>query len=237
MTSPLPVKSLRGLRACLVDDNATNRSLLQYHVSAWNMHHESAVDGPSALNLLRRAAQEGTPFDIAIVDVHMPEMNGLELCRLIKEDPQIRHTQVICSQPPGSAVTVYSHKRWGRRLSDQTDSRTASGGLHALSAWTRRAGRKTQLITSYPLGSKGLHDPAGVGGGRQPVNQRVAVKMLELGCRVDLAGTGIEALAAICRHPYPFGVHGLPDAGARRIRNDPLDSLSKQPGTSAHHLP
>ena len=65
------------------------------HVSAWNMHHESAVDGPSALNLLRRAAQEGTPFDIAIVDVHMPEMNGLELCRLIKEDPQIRHTRVI----------------------------------------------------------------------------------------------------------------------------------------------
>jgi CheY-like chemotaxis protein len=38
-----------------------------------------------------------------------------------------------------------------------------------------------------------------------PVNQRVAVKMLEkLGCRVDLAGTGIEALAAICRHPYPL---------------------------------
>ena len=38
-----------------------------------------------------------------------------------------------------------------------------------------------------------------------PINQRVAVKMLEkLGCRVDLAGTGMEALAAICRHPYPL---------------------------------
>jgi CheY-like chemotaxis protein len=54
VTPPLPVKSLSGLRVCLVDDNATNRSLLQYHVSAWNMHHESAVDGPSALNLLHR---------------------------------------------------------------------------------------------------------------------------------------------------------------------------------------
>lgn len=89
------VKTLAGLRVCLVDDNATNRSLLQYHVSAWNMHHESAVDGPSALVLLRRAAEEGTPFDLAIVDMNMPEMNGVELCRLIKEDPAIRKTHVI----------------------------------------------------------------------------------------------------------------------------------------------
>lgn len=105
---PVLLKDLSGLRVCLIDDNATNRSLLQYHVSAWKMEHQSAVDGPSALSLLRNAAKDGTPFDLAIIDVHMPEMDGLQLCRLIKQDPAIQHTQLIlltaCGQRGDSAA-------------------------------------------------------------------------------------------------------------------------------------
>lgn len=204
---PTPVKSLAGLRVLLVDDNATNRSLLQYHVSAWKMEHESAVDGPPALALLRKASQDGTPFDLAIIDVHMPEMNGLELCRLIKEDPMISGTHLILLTAAGQRGDSLAAKEAGaaayltkpireRHLADcirlifSREDPSAAGPLitrHTVTEARTRPAHRVLVVDD------------------NPVNQRVAVKMLEkLGCRVDLASNGMEALAAVCRHQYPL---------------------------------
>ena len=205
---PLSVKTLSGYRVCLVDDNATNRSLLQYHVSAWNMQHKSAVDGPSALALLQRAAEEGTPFDIAIVDVHMPEMSGLELCRLIKDDPAISKTHVILLTASGQRGDSILAKEVGAAayLTKPIRERHLADCLRL--ALGREGGEedKEPLITRHSLSETTAHTIQRVlVVDDNPINQRVAVKMLEkLGCRVDLAGTGMEALAAICRHPYPL---------------------------------
>ncbi len=208
VTPPLPVKNLSGLRVCLVDDNATNRSLLQYHVSAWNMTHESAVDGPSALSLLRRAAQEGTPFDIAIVDVHMPEMSGLELCRLMKEDPTIAKTHVILLTASGQRGDSMLAKEVGAAayLTKPIRERHLADCIRLTLSRESLDEDKTQLITRHTLTeAKARTVQRVLVVDDNPINQRVAVKMLEkLGCRVDLAGTGMEALAAICRHPYPL---------------------------------
>jgi signal transduction histidine kinase/DNA-binding response OmpR family regulator len=203
-----PVKDLRGLRVLLVDDNATNRSLLQYHVSAWNMNHESAVDGPSALAMLRKSAEEGSPFDLAIIDMYMPEMNGLELCRLIREDPGLQKTQLIMLTASGQRGDSLAAKEAGaaayltkpireRHLLDcirlifsreQTDEQTAPLiTRHTITETVARTAQRVLVVDD------------------NPVNQKVAVKMLEkLGCRVDLAGNGMEALAAVCRHEYPL---------------------------------
>jgi two-component system sensor histidine kinase/response regulator len=108
---PLTSNDFAGRRVCLVDDNPTNRSLLQYHVSAWNMHHESAVDAPSAWALLRQAAADGTPFDLAIIDMHMPDIGGLQLCRLIKDDPSIRATQLIVLTAFGQRGTASRRRK------------------------------------------------------------------------------------------------------------------------------
>ncbi len=205
---PLSVKTLSGYRVCLVDDNATNRSLLQYHVSAWNMQHKSAVDGPSALALIQRAAEEGTPFDIAIVDVHMPEMSGLELCRLIKDDPAISKTHVILLTASGQRGDSILAKEVGAAayLTKPIRERHLADCLRL--ALGREGGEedKEPLITRHTLSEATAHTIQRVlVVDDNPINQRVAVKMLEkLGCRVDLAGTGMEALAAICRHPYPL---------------------------------
>lgn len=208
VTPPLPVKNLSGLRVCLVDDNATNRSLLQYHVSAWNMTHESAVDGPSALDLLRRAAQEGAPFDIAIVDVHMPEMSGLELCRLIKEDPTIAKTHVILLTASGQRGDSMLAKEVGAAayLTKPIRERHLADCIRLTLNRKGHKEDKAPLITRHTLTEvKARTVQRVLVVDDNPINQRVAVKMLEkLGCRVDLAGTGMEALAAICRHPYPL---------------------------------
>jgi two-component system sensor histidine kinase/response regulator len=120
---PLTSNDFAGRRVCLVDDNPTNRSLLQYHVSAWNMHHESAVDAPSALALLRQAAADGTPFDLAIIDMHMPDIGGLQLCRLIKEDPA--DSRDTPDRPDGVRPTRRQHRGEGSRC-ERVPSQTGS---------------------------------------------------------------------------------------------------------------
>ena len=87
--------TLRGLRLCIVDDNATNRTLLQYHASAWGMQYTSAPDGPSALESLRAASAAGTPFDLAIIDMHMPGMGGLQLARHIAREPLLAGLRLV----------------------------------------------------------------------------------------------------------------------------------------------
>ncbi|MCW5800265.1 MAG: Histidine kinase [Nitrospira sp.] len=202
------VKDLTGLRVCLVDDNATNRSLLQYHVSAWNMHHESVVDGPSALALLRRAAEEGTPFDLAIIDMYMPEMNGLELCRLIKQDPVIRKTHLIMLTASGQRGDSLAAQEAGAAayLTKPIRERHLADCIRLIFSRDDAEEQAAPLITRHTITETvARFAPRVLVVDDNPVNQKVAVKMLEkLGCRVDLAGNGMEALAAVCRHRYPL---------------------------------
>ena len=201
-------KDLTGLRVCLVDDNATNRSLLQYHVSAWNMHHESAVDGPSALALLRRAAEEGTPFDLAIIDMYMPEMNGLELCRLIKQDPAICKTHLIMLTASGQRGDSLAAQEAGAAayLTKPIRERHLADCIRMIFSRDDTNEQATPMITRHTITETVARSaPRVLVVDDNPVNQKVAVKMLEkLGCRVDLAGNGMEALAAVCRHQYPL---------------------------------
>ena len=202
------VKSLAGLRVCLVDDNATNRSLLQYHVSAWKMRHESAVDGPSALALLRRAAAEGTPFDLAIIDMYLPDMTGLELCRLIKEDPAIRNTHLIMLTASGQRGDSLAAKEAGAAayLTKPIRERHLADCIRLIFGRDDADQKPAPLITRHTIEETVARSaPQVLVVDDNPVNQKVAAKMLEkLGCRVDIAGNGMEALAAVCRHQYPL---------------------------------
>ena len=202
------VKSLAGLRVCLADDNATNRSLLQYHVSAWKMRHESAVDGPSALALLRRAAAEGTPFDLAIIDMYLPDMTGLELCRLIKENPAIRNTHLIMLTASGQRGDSLAAKEAGAAayLTKPIRERHLADCIRLIFGRDDADQKPAPLITRHTIEETVARSaPQVLVVDDNPVNQKVAAKMLEkLGCRVDIAGNGMEALAAVCRHQYPL---------------------------------
>ncbi|HEY5073736.1 MAG TPA: PAS domain S-box protein, partial [Pyrinomonadaceae bacterium] len=81
--------SLEKLRVLIVDDNATNRKILSHQVGSWGMIHQEADSGFRALELLRSAAAEGAPYDLAVLDLMMPDMDGFELARTIKSDPSI----------------------------------------------------------------------------------------------------------------------------------------------------
>src|SRR5208282_3938894 len=88
-------RDLFDLRVLVVDDNATNRQILRHQLYAWKMQKGSAANGFEALDLLRTAVADGKPYDLALLDMQMPEMDGMTLARSIKSDPAIRSTRLI----------------------------------------------------------------------------------------------------------------------------------------------
>ena len=88
-------RDLFNFRVLVVDDNATNREILRCQILAWRMQVDSAASGDEALRLLRKRAGEREPYDLALLDVQMPDMGGLILARAIKSDPAIAGTRLI----------------------------------------------------------------------------------------------------------------------------------------------
>jgi len=73
-----------------VDDSATDRSLVRGILNSWGCHSEESADGNSALAILRKAALDGDPFRMALLDMSLPGMDGEELGRRIAADPQLK---------------------------------------------------------------------------------------------------------------------------------------------------
>ncbi|HEV2743177.1 MAG TPA: PAS domain-containing protein, partial [Rubrobacter sp.] len=86
--------SLLDLRVLVVDDNETNRRIVHEQVASWGMSSGMAEDGHGALEKLGRAAEEGDPYHLAIADLQMPGMDGMELAHRIKADPAIAPTEL-----------------------------------------------------------------------------------------------------------------------------------------------
>jgi PAS domain S-box-containing protein len=86
---------LCGIRTLIVDDNATNRLILESHLARWGARTECAEDGVQALEALQRGLEQDRPFDLAILDMQMPGMDGIELAHRIKGDETLGATRLI----------------------------------------------------------------------------------------------------------------------------------------------
>ncbi|NOS76563.1 MAG: response regulator, partial [Nitrospira sp.] len=237
--SPTPAQDLAGLRVCLIDDNATNRLLLEHHAGAWGMTYASAADGPAGLALIQDAHRSGHPFDLAIIDMQMPGMDGMRLAEAI-------HVATDATQP--RLVLLTSLTRRGdaklaraRGFSAYLTKPIRQQQLYdSLRLVMGRAPAKTPqespLITLHSLAeARARIDGRLLLAEDNVINQKVAVKMLEkLGCRVDVVADGLEAVEACSRIPYTliFMDCQMPDMdgfeATRRIR--------QREGT-AHHTP
>jgi CheY-like chemotaxis protein len=210
--APTSRPHLHGVRALIVDDNKTNRTILTHQVGAWGMRGESADDGPQALELLRAAAGRGEPFQLAILDMMMPGMDGLQLARAIKADPALKSVRL---------VMLSSFRQLGRAEEARQAGIEAYLTKPVRHSWLHDALSKVMggpaplpLPGRPGMGAKDApqsptRPQAGRSRGRilvvedSIVNQRVAVRMLEkLGYRVDVAADGREGLDMLSRTPY-----------------------------------
>ena len=208
--APLLPACLHGCRVLIVDDHATNRTILQHQVRRWGMHSASADSAQQALAMLRAAVQRQEPYDLVILDMHMPVMDGLTLSRVIKADPTLaQHALVMLT-----SVAQRGHRQLAQ----------AAG----ICAYLTKPVRQSQLfdcvatvlgatgdsgVVSSPAVPLGISETLAVDRGRthlpilvaedNVVNQRVAVRLLEkLGYRADVVANGHEAIAALESIPY-----------------------------------
>ncbi len=91
-------------RVLVVDDNKTSRQLIDQQITAWRLRNGDARTGAEALTILDRAVAEKDPYAVAIVDLEMPEMNGLALLRKINSDPLLSATRLILLTPFGKSI-------------------------------------------------------------------------------------------------------------------------------------
>jgi two-component system, sensor histidine kinase and response regulator len=87
--------SFAGVRTLVVDDNAVNREILQHQLQAWGMAVHCVESGQQALLAMSSAAAEGHPFELGILDLHMPVMDGLTLAQTIQKDPSLASTALV----------------------------------------------------------------------------------------------------------------------------------------------
>lgn len=201
-----PTTDLRGARLCIVDDHATNRRILELYAAKWGMQAKSFASGAEALLQLHADAESGQPADLAVLDMQMPDGNGLDLARRIKADPILRRTHVILLASIGQRGDAKAAQESGvaAYLTKPIRERHLADCFHLLMGRTPSPREPHPLITRHTLSESHAQTRRHLlVVDDNLINQKVAVKMLEkLGYRVDVASNGHEALAALTRHRY-----------------------------------
>jgi PAS domain S-box-containing protein len=105
------VRDFAAARVLVIDDNATNRQVLCDQILAWKMEAADVADGQQALEKLRLAGQKGEPYDLALLDLQMPGMDGLTLARAIKADASIAGTRLVALTSLGQACSTEELKQ------------------------------------------------------------------------------------------------------------------------------
>jgi PAS domain S-box-containing protein len=201
-----PVEILRGMKALIVDDNRTNRRILQAMLQRWEMNVTSVEGAEQALGEVAEAQKGGEPYALILTDMHMPNMDGFELVERIKNQPE------LC------AATIMMLTSAGHR-GDAERCRTLG-----VTSYLLKPVRQSELREAIArvFGAKGKKDRIcpieldSLQEARDPktflwvlvaedndVNQRLATRLLEKkGHRVVITSNGREALDALAKNRY-----------------------------------
>ncbi len=204
---PKPRESLQGLRVLVVDDNLTNRAILTEQARSWRMEVQDAADGQQALERLRTAAERGSRYDLAIVDMQMPGMDGLDLGRAIRGDSLLAGTRLVMLTSIGLRGAAEESRRAG--FSGFLTKPVGQSQLYDCLA-TVMGGAAPELAEARPLVTRhtikeaqSQSRPRILVADDNETNQMVAVQMLRrLGCHCEVAANGLEVVEALKKIPF-----------------------------------
>ncbi len=194
------VERLRELRVLIIDDNATNREILDRQTASWGMKSESAGGGVEGLDKLVLAGQRGEPFDVVLLDMDMPDIGGLEVAQRIQDDPAIENIRVVMLTSVGLRGDARIAKESGvlAYLIKPVRQSDLQASLLKVMECNPKGELNQQLITQHSIAEEGqkfnirvlvVEDNA--------TNREVDEAMLRtFGCRVDIAANGKEAVEA-----------------------------------------
>jgi signal transduction histidine kinase/CheY-like chemotaxis protein len=218
LTPETPPVDLRGSRVLIVDDNETNRMVLRLQLKAWNIDSEESRSADQALDLMRRERDAGRPFELALLDMQMPDVDGMELAQRIRRDASLATTQLIVMTSLGAserdaqllAIGVSNCLTKPVRQSRLYDA-LVKAMLERVDGPPKAPPKilppvsGTFLSVDPGASCSGFHKPRAhiLVAEDNPVNQKVILRQLaKLGYRADAVANGLEALSALATIPY-----------------------------------
>jgi CheY-like chemotaxis protein len=193
--SALP--QLAGKRVLVVDDNATNREIVARHARSWGMEAVAIASPSKALARI----EEGEKFDIAVLDLVMPEMDGLVLAHEIRQHRDERELPLVLLTSLGRLPQARSSGAFAVQLAKPVKASQLYNALLGALAEHVQAPE-----TGEPMPEVGKPATSSLRillAEDNTVNQKVALRLLDqLGYRSDVASNGLEALEALERQPY-----------------------------------
>jgi len=191
---------LTGKRVLVVDDNETNRRILTLQGKKWGMHVRATKNLKQALKWIK----QDDPFDLAILDMHMPGMDGVELAAAIREYIDADRLPLVLFSSLGSREIETGEVEFAAQLQkplkpsalfDILMEIIAGQGAVVAQEKPSKPVMDPKMAERHPLRILLAEDNA--------VNQKLAIKLLsQMGYRADVAGNGLEAIEAIERQKY-----------------------------------
>jgi signal transduction histidine kinase/DNA-binding response OmpR family regulator len=200
-------EDIKGKRILIVDDNATNRYVLQEQLKMWECRNEEASNGVQALEELGRAVESKDPYEIAIVDMQMPEMDGETLGQKIKQDSDLKNTILVLMTSMGRRGDAKRLEKIGFaayltkpiRQSKLYDCLATVTGIQEKAAEER----PVAIVTRHSIAEDQKRRVRILLAEDNIINQKVALSILgKLGYSADAVANGKEAVNALEMIPY-----------------------------------
>ncbi|MGL1935484.1 MAG: response regulator [Fibrobacterales bacterium] len=205
--SPAHRKDIEGEKILFIDDNHTNRKVVEKQLNSWNVACDLAEGGPSGIELLKEAKQKGSPYTVAILDMQMPGMDGEQVGQAIKNDPEIADIILIMMSSMGKRgdVSRLSEMGFTAYLTKPVLARELHECLEEALGLEVDAEqkKKKEIITQYSISKNIRSSVRLLLVEDNKINQKVATGVLKkAGIVPDIAGNGEEALQRLKEKEY-----------------------------------
>ncbi|MFA5905283.1 MAG: response regulator, partial [Desulfobacula sp.] len=230
----IPPDELKGKRIIVVDDNKTNLSILKKYLENWGYVCDTVWNPQVALTMMEAAAKYNAPYDIAISDWQMPDMDGIQFGRKIKQTPELKKTIMIMISSSGMRGDALKSKKAGfcAYLTKPIKSTQLFECLITLfTGEKKQSADKQQLITQYRVAEDKIKNLKILLAEDNLVNQKIVkILMGKWGFKIDIVENGKDAIKVLGEISYDVVLMdvNMPDMDgleATKIIRDPKSNV------------
>ena len=196
-TAPLrpQIVTMRSAHVLVIDDNLTNRTVLTRMVEGFGYKIEAVASGAKGLEVLRQAFRAGNPYDVVLLDMQMPGMDGEQTAQAIRSDPSLKNAKIIILTSMGKRGDAARLEALGcsAYLLKPVKQQMLREAL--ITVLSQDGEEKPHLVTRHVLAEQKRHNFRILLAEDNPINQKLAVTLLQkAGYSVDAVENGAHAV-------------------------------------------